>query len=235
MIGNALRVEIERYAVEMRRSNPLYKRAEDGSLSANCIATYLTNIHHLICYTPAYLMRARDRAAALGDAALAAHYQHKCGEEVGHEAWAERDLERVAPQALRPVERAAVPSMHALVGYLARLIDQDPALYLSYILFAEHLLVVLGPEWLEMLETRCGIPRSSMTVIGNHIELDKAHVEEALDQIDVLVADPRKLTDMRRALRATMAHFDQFCVEVTATEDQVDAVLHDAPKHVSAA
>jgi hypothetical protein len=235
MIGNALRVEIDRYAVEMRRSNPLYMRAADGTLTADCIATYLANIHHLICYTPTYLTRARDRAAALGDAKLTAHYQHKRGEEVGHEAWAERDLQRVAPQAIRPVERNAVPSMHALIDYLARLIDHDPALYLSYILFAEHLLVVLGPEWLEMLETRCGIPRSSMTVIGNHIELDKEHVEEALEQIDILVGDPRKLPDMRRALRATMAHFDQFCVEVTAAEDEDDAVLHDASKHVSAA
>jgi len=235
MIGNALRVEIDRYAVEMRRSNPLFTRAEDGTLTADCIATYLANIHYLICYTPAYLARARDRAAALGDAELAAHYQHKRGEEVGHEAWAERDLERVAPRALRPVERQAVPSMHELVAYLADLIDHDPVLYLSYILFAEHLLVVLGPEWLEMLETRCGIPRSSMTVIGNHIELDKEHVEAALEQIDLLVGDPSKLPQMRRALRATMTYFDRFCVEITATKEVDDAVLHEAPKHVSAA
>ena len=115
------------------------------------------------------------------------------------------------------------------------MIDDDPALYLAYILFAEQLVVILGPEWLELLEARCGIPRSSMTVIGNHAELDKEHVESALEEIDDLVGDPRKLPRMRDALRRSIGFFDRFCVEVTGEEHDADRTDREAAKHVSAA
>jgi pyrroloquinoline quinone (PQQ) biosynthesis protein C len=236
MIGNALGTEIAKYAVEMRRSNPLFTKAQDGSLTADRIAHYLANIHHLIRHTPIYLARARDRARALGDARLAAHYQHKRGEEVGHDVWAERDIERVSVQAIKPVIREVMPAIDSLIDYLAATIDEDPALYLSYILFTEQLIVILGPEWLMLLEERCGIPRSSMTVIDNHAELDKEHVEEALEEIDALVGDPRKLPQMRSALRASIAFFDQFCVEITSEEGRHDTdASRDVAAHVSAA
>jgi hypothetical protein len=235
MIGDALRSEIDRYAVEMRRSNPLFLKAEDGSFTAQCVARYLANIHHLICYTPVYLARARDRARALGDERLAAHYQHKLGEEEGHDAWAERDIQRISKQARLSVKREGLPAICELIEYLGRLIDEEPALYLSYVLFAEHLIVIVGPDWLRLLEERCGIPRSSMTVVANHVELDKDHVEEALESIDDLVGDPRKLPKMRDALLRSLSYFDRFCAEVTAEELDDTCTSRDAASHVSAA
>lgn len=236
MIGHALRAEIDRYAVEMRRSNPLFTKAEDGSLTSECIARYLANVHALITYTPTYLARARDRARAAGDDRLADHYQHKRAEEVGHDEWAENDFQRVSVQAVKRVERAAVPAITALIAYLADIIDEDPALYLAYILFTEQLIVLLGPEWLALLEDRCGIPRASMTVIANHAELDKEHVEEALEEIDDLVGDPHKLPRMREALLESISYFDRFCAEVTDMEQYDDArTPRHSPTHVSAA
>jgi len=219
----------------MRRSNPLYLRAEGGSLGAGQVAAYLANIHHLLLYTPVYLKRARERAVALQDPSLAEHYAEKFTEETGHDAWAERDIERVSTQASISTRSEVVPSMHELVTFIASIIDEDPALYLSYILFAEQLVVILGPEWLLMLEERCNIPRSSMTVIGNHVELDREHVEQALDTIDDLVGDPRKLPRMRAVLLETMASFDRFCVEITQERPfDTRSTQHLAPQ-VSAA
>lgn len=236
MIGEALRAEIDRYSIAMRRSNPLFTKAADGSLTAECIARYLANIHSLIGYTPIYLARARDRARYMGDDHLAAHFHHKLGEEAGHDAWAERDFQRVSRQASKQIERNTVPAIRGLIDYLGGMIDEDPALYLAYILFTEQLIVILGPEWLMLLEERCGIPRSSMTVIANHAELDKAHVEEALEEIDDLVGDPRKLPKMREALLESIAYFDRFCAEVTSLENHHDiAASGDPALHVSAA
>jgi hypothetical protein len=180
------------------------------------------------------LARARDRAAASGDSALAGHYAHKLSEETGHDAWAEHDIQRVSAQAMAAVDRETVPAMRDLVAFIPKIIDEDPALYLSYILFVEHLVVVLGPEWLLLLEQHCGIPRSSMTVIGNHAELDREHVEEALDSIDDLVGDPTKLLRMREVLWESMAHFDRFCAEITQ-ESRDPRASRDAAPHVSAA
>jgi hypothetical protein len=236
MIANALRAQIADYAVEMRRSNPLFFKAEDGTLTPGHIARYLANVHYLIVHTPIYLVRARDRARGLGLEALAQHYDHKKGEEVGHEEWAERDLSRVSP--LAPAKREVASTMRDLVAYIATIIDEDPTLYLAYILFAEHLMVVGGGEWLELLETRCGIPRTSMTVVGNHVELDREHVEEALDSIDDLVGDPQKLPRMRQVIADTIAHFERFCADVTqndAAQEKRRVNDRDAAPHISAA
>jgi hypothetical protein len=234
MIANALRVEIERYAARMKRSNPLFWKAEDGTFTSECMVNYLTNVRHLVWHGQLYIGRAGERALAVGDAALAKHYQHKRREEAGHEAWADRDIQRVSAASMGPVNPDVLPSVHGLVAFLATTIDEDPALYLSYMLFAEYLIVLLGPEWLQMLEERCGIPHSSMTVIGNHIELDREHVEEALDQIDALVGDPRKLPRMRAVLLDVLAYFDRFCAEVTEERHET-WVSPDVERHVSAA
>lgn len=234
MIGRALRAEIDRYAAEMRGKNPLFTKAADGTLTPAILAKYLTNIHHMLSLTPVMLARAERRARELGDDTLAKHYVHKNAEEVGHDAWAERDLARITQDAKARTPRAVVPAIRALVRWLEETIDSEPTLYLSYILFTEQLTVVLGPEWLELLERNCGIPRTSMTAIGNHVELDKHHVEEALGEIDDLVGDPTKISAMRDALHTAMRFFDRFCTEVTSTEASHDDVRHAAPS-VSAA
>src|SRR5690349_12074738 len=90
MIADALRLEIERYAVRMRRNNPLYSRAAAGTLTAEHLTRYLTAIHSLVSHTPIHLHRAERAALAEGDDALAAHYRAKRGEEAGHDKWAEQ-------------------------------------------------------------------------------------------------------------------------------------------------
>ena len=207
-------------------------RDRAGTLSAAVITHYLANVHFLIGHTPVYLARARERARALGDLPLADHFQHKIEEEVGHDVWAERDLESMTRLTVQPADLAVAPSMKSLIDYLARTIDEDPCLYLSYIAFAEYLIVILGPQWLALLEEKCGIPTTSMSVIANHAELDRAHAEEAFARIDDLVANPRKLGRMRQVLLDSFTHFDAFCVEVTSRGTQQ---AHRREANVSAA
>jgi hypothetical protein len=232
MIADALRAEIDVYAQRARRQNPLFCMAEAGSLRVGSVKRYLANVHHLILHTPVYLVRARDAARARGDERLARHYHEKLGEEAGHDVWAERDLELLRARAPAAGGDEVVPATRELVAYLASVIDAAPALYLAYILFAEHLTVLMGSEWLGLLEQRCGVPRSAMSVIGNHAELDREHVEAALDSIDELVADPRKLAAMREVIHRSTTYFDQLCVEVTSTESAHEA---SAAQHVPAA
>jgi hypothetical protein len=220
MIANALRAEIDRYAVWARQSNPLFLKARDGSFTTGHLRRYLVNIHRLVCHTPIFLVRARDRAMALGDDQLTSHYEGKRLEEQGHDAWAERDIARVP--SVHPDQTQIASSMDDLLDYLRETIDRDPTLYLAYILFAEYLTVLMGDEWLGLLEANCGIPRSGVSVVGNHVELDREHVEHALDQIDELVGDPAKLPEMRGVLIETFSYFDNFCAEVTS--DRISGV-----------
>ena len=180
-------------------------------------------------------MLARDRARQVSDEPLALHYQRRLGEEEGHEVWAERDIQRVSGATVRQINSQIVPAMDGLLGYLAETIDKDPTLYLSYILFAEYSTVLLGAPWLALLEENCGIPRSSMSVIGNHVELDREHVQHALDCIDELVGEPRKLPLMREVLTETLRFFDRFCAEITDESMQSFRMSHSADQQTTAA
>lgn len=223
MIGDALRVEIERFAAGRCRKNALFLKAERGELDRACVRAYLADIHYLVSQTPSCLRFARDKALERDDPKLAAHFAVKLEEEVGHEAWADRDLSSLSGLSGAPARVAETSgAMQHLVTFIRRTIDREPALYLSYILFAEYFTVVIGPEWLRLLEENCGIPRSSMTVIGNHIELDRQHVEDALGQIDDLVDDPGQLAPMREVLLASMTHFETFCTELAERDFEED-------------
>ncbi len=218
MIGDALRAEIAAYAVEAKNRNPLLMRASQGVITPGHVARYLTNVHQLVLHTPLHLRRAEAVARARGDEALARHFREKHGEEVGHDAWAERDLADLTPRLVAAPSRDLVPAMAQLIAYLEASIDADPAQYLAYILFNEHTMVLLGPVWLELLERHCGIARTSMTIVANHVELDGEHVEEALTQIDDLIPDPRALPRLRATMHGAMRLFEQFCDQVTAVE-----------------
>lgn len=234
MIGEALGDEIIRYASKSRLKNPLFVRAENGTMTPELIASYLANVHQLIIHTPIHLLKARAVAQSRGDAELARHFEHKLAEEAGHDAWAATDRDGLAKKTGARASDAVTPTMGLLLGHIEGLIDADPALYLAYILFAEQLTVLMGGEWLALLESRCGIPKGLMSVVGNHSELDKDHVAEALDQIDALVGDPSKLPAMREALATSMAKFDAFCFEVTRTPVEQD-VERGSEKQVAAA
>jgi len=219
MIADALRAEIETFAKTKCRGNLLFRMAEEGNVDTVCIRAYLTNLHHLLRHTPICLVRARKRALALGKTDLAEHFRHKLIEEAGHFRWAEDDLASL-PGALQP-SAGVLRSMERHIAFIIESIDEDPTLFLAYILFGEYFTVVLGPEWLRLLEERCGIPRTSMTVIDKHIEIDQGHVEEALDTIDDLVADPRMLPRMREVLRDSMDNFFAFCTELAESHGRV--------------
>ncbi|MDF2694028.1 MAG: long-chain acyl-CoA synthetase [Labilithrix sp.] len=219
MIADALRADIETFAKTKCRENLLFRMAEEGNIDAPCIRAYLTNLHYLLRHTPICLVRARKLAISRGDHALAEHFKHKLVEEAGHFRWAEDDLASL-PAALDATP-GVLRSMERHVQYIIDRIDENPSLFLAYILFGEYFTVVIGPEWLRLLDERCGIPRTSMTVIDKHIEIDQGHVEEALDNIDDLVAEPKLLPRMRAVLRDSMDNFYAFCTELAESHGRV--------------
>lgn len=232
MIAAALRVEIERHAERMRRDNAMLRRAAAGTLVADHVARYLASVHLLVLHTPVHLEMARRSCVEAGRDRLAAHFAKKRGEEEGHDLWAESDLQRVGPLLRMRARAEAAPAMRALIDYVGAVIRDDPAHYLAYILVAEYVTVLLGPEWIHQLEARCGIPRTAMTVIDHHAELDKAHTQEAFDDLDALVEDPRALPAMRAVVAESLRLFSAFCDEVVAL---TDAELRSAHVHAPAA
>jgi hypothetical protein len=215
MIANALRLDVERYAALVRSHNPLFTCAAAGTLTPAHVASYLENLRYVLVRTQRNIAVARDRARELGLDALAAHYQRRLGEEAGHDAWAEDDLRTLEGKHGPAQSLRVLDSTVELVEYVGRRVAEDPVLCLAYMLLMEHLTVIVGPDWLRALEERCGVEQRSMTVIGKHIELDRDHVDHALQEIDELVTDPGMLAPMREMLQESIARFEAFCREVT--------------------
>lgn len=216
MIGDALRVELERYVATLELQNALCLAAGRGAFTPEVASRYLVNVRHLIQHTPLHLERATARALARGDRELADHLSHKLAEERGHEAWAERDLERLAREFGIQHPPGIVPALAELLGYLEEIIERDPALYLAYMLFIEYVTAAGAGKWLSVVQARCGIPEDSMTVIAKHVELDGAHSSEGFEAIDALVTRPAMLGPMRAVLLASRQFFDRFCREIVS-------------------
>jgi hypothetical protein len=228
MISAELRREIEAYALRMRRAGDLFRHAERGLLTPDSIAYYVANLRVLVEHTPHNLALARDCARERGHHELADHYAHKMGEEEGHDRWAENDLSNLRQTFAVSTSTALSPAIEGLIAYLRDAIRTEPTSYLTYILFAEYVTVLVGPELLAVLERRCGIPRTSMTVVGHHVELDKGHVEEGLKQIDALTGGGDCAPAMRETLGQSMAYFDRFCGEIC------EMARRGAPFHATA-
>jgi len=231
MIGDAIRADIEAYAVR-RSDNPLFKMTEEGAVTKAMVIQYLANLRFMHASTPTHCRRASDRAMDLGIPKLAAYFEEKIAEEMGHEAWADRDMAKLRPEAKVEPNSAVTESIRSLVALIERTIDANPAFYLAYIAFSEYITVILGPAWLDLLSERCGIPHTSMTAIGNHVELDREHAEEVFGCIDDFVTDPKQIGVMRELLRNVVRHFDGFCAEIAASSE---SSRRQRVAHVSAA
>ncbi|HEY8428819.1 MAG TPA: hypothetical protein VIL20_10610 [Sandaracinaceae bacterium] len=216
MIAEVLKSDIERYAEAMPRHNALYVGALEGRITPEMASYYVFNVRHLVRQTQVHLQRARERALELGDAALAAHWGDKQIEERGHDRWADDDLERLRGCFGIEPNGEYSPALLEMIRRNEEIIERDPALYLAYALFAEYLVVLLGPSWLALLEERCGIPASMFSIVGKHADLDREHTSEGLEAIDALVTDPAKLGPMREVLRERFALFDRFAEDMLA-------------------
>jgi hypothetical protein len=208
MIAEILRRDIDTYADDLRKS-PLLIAARNGSVTPKMVGSYLASVQVLLEHTPVHLRYARERADQLGLSRLVAFFDEKMQEEQDHDRWAAGDQERLAESFGTLARQKPLPSIRRVLENTERAIERSPYEYLAYILFAEYLTVVLGPEWVQAL-VDCGVPREALSAITQHAELDKDHVVDDCHVIDSLIEDVSLLDSLRGTLRTTMARFSDF-------------------------
>jgi hypothetical protein len=209
-ISDILRRDIDEFADRFRARSELLRRARNGALSPDLVGRYLRSLQYLIRNTIVHLSLAEARAKALGQDDLAAHFAAKRSEEQGHDRWAEADIARLCERFVVAVPDEPSPGIVAIVEANTRIVHDEPRVYLAYMLFAEYITVVLGPEWLSALADKCGIPVDYMTVVDKHVELDKDHATEGCMAIDDFF-DASPSDAARVALRGMMERFTAFC------------------------
>jgi pyrroloquinoline quinone (PQQ) biosynthesis protein C len=215
MIANELKTRIESYA-------GLLQLARQGKVTPDIVTAYLSGVLFMIRQTPVHLQLAKRRASALGREDMAAFFEHKQTEERDHDRWAVDDIGSL--QRLFGTASAQPPdaNMVALAGFVESAITRQPASYLAYILLTEYLTVLVGPAWLSALEERCGIPRTALSVVSKHVELDQDHVAEGLRELDALLTDADRPALNEMLDRAT-DHYDAFYDAIYALRDRPSA------------
>jgi pyrroloquinoline quinone (PQQ) biosynthesis protein C len=213
VISEQLQKDIDAYVVAFRRS-PLLERARAGEVTPAIVGRYLASIHYLLTQTPVHLSLAERIAIERGDGRLSAFFAHKRSEEESHHEWAESDKAELSQLFAEAAGHQPARAMYALVENTRDAIEREPALYLAHILFAEYFTVVVGPEWIDALGEKCGIPVSALSSIAQHVELDKHHVVEGVREIDELLVDDALHGPVRDMLHETMRRYSAFCDEL---------------------
>jgi pyrroloquinoline quinone (PQQ) biosynthesis protein C len=216
-LSEMLKQDIEAYVSRFQSTSQLFVKARAGTLTPEAMATYIHGLRHLLRHTDVNLHLARTRAEELGRKELAAFFEHKAHEEKGHDQWADNDMIGLNEKFGVGAPAAPARSISALLEYLREMIDEEPSQYVAYLLFVEYVTVLLGPEWLRLLEERCGIPTSVLTVVDKHVALDVGHVAEGLREIDLLLGNDCDVEQLRGALRTSMQFLDSFCGEISET------------------
>ncbi len=215
MFHQIVKKEIESATQHLMSTNILTVKAQRGDLQKAQVVKYLKNCLYIVSHTPIHLKKAIHSAQKLGLSEVVRFMDDKFREEVGHDEWAKTDISSLGESPEIVEQDDLTNSIHDLIRFIESLIESNPHLYVAYITFVEYFTVLAAPAFLESIE-KCGVPRTSMTVIANHGELDKNHVHDDLSTITLIIDTPEKQAEFIKVLKITAqmidAHFTE-CAE----------------------
>jgi len=161
--------------------NPFLVKVDSATVKIGEVIRYLFATKYLLSHTPIHLRLAIDRAE---DQELSAYLIKHLGEEVGHDQWAQSDINMLLKIANFVLKKQVSRKMLEHVSWIENeLIRRDPWLYPPYILSAEYIAVAGGPWFIDRLNA-VGIPVKALSVVRNHAELDQLHIQQDCRIID---------------------------------------------------
>ena len=182
---------------------------------------FTASVHYLVQHTPIHLQSAAATSKIMSMKDHHKFFAEKIKEEEGHDKWAEEDLKIQKDLGANESSISILPSMQALIDFNARNIKKDPDLYLPYILLAEYFTVVATPSMLEALEKNNNIPKEALSVLGNHAELDKHHIDEWEEEVSEFINIEKHEEKYLAVIKEANKIYDRFCNEcVEATRGQ---------------
>ncbi len=207
--------QIESFAEHTRTNNLFFTQVTEGKLTPDQLARFLYTAYYLVLHTPIHLHLAKDQAEQRGNVALTNFFDSKIKEEFAHQVWAVQDLTALMKEYGIKELPEPVPAVKELASFITDTSRKDPALYLPYILLAEYFTVLVGPYWTNKLTEKCHIPANLVSIIGNHVELDKDHVKHDLAELRELLQSDTQV-NYGEVLSASMVLYDRIYHELGA-------------------
>ncbi|RYZ90116.1 MAG: hypothetical protein EOP04_04905 [Proteobacteria bacterium] len=194
-VYRTLTTQIENFFNTLKTSNTFYKTVFDGQIDRQSVAQLMLDLTYLTSHTPIHLKSAILQSELRGDTVLANFFREKIVEEVGHDQWGKKDLKKITSNKQSYDKGKVSPRMIEMVDENLKMIDEDPYQHFIYILFAEYFTVVGTPSFVKAVQASCGIPPEYMSIIINHAELDKNHVQHWSEELDALGPNRLKLDE----------------------------------------
>lgn len=209
MSNEKVKIEIEIAAQNFLQSNPFINKARSGSLTRAQVTRYLKNILYSIEFTPIHLKAASLRAGELGLTEIAKFMNDKYIEEYGHDKWVRADLRKLGVPSELHNKKELTHGIIDLIKFVETLVYGNPLYYIAYITFAEYFTVLVAPELLDCIINKCGIPKSALTVVSNHGELDKKHVNDDFNTLKIFVDSPEKTKEFIQVIHKSAEIINQ--------------------------
>lgn len=205
--------EIESLTNSFLKENPFVRNVRTGDLTKDQISRYLQNLLYSISHTPPHLALARDSAANKGFKKLSEFMEEKRLEEIGHDEWAKSDIRAIKGGGAGSLPGSLTKNVQDLVHLAESLSKNNPDTYLAYLTYLEYFTVLTAPEFMDCLESKYGIPRTSMSVVAQHGELDKEHAQDNWNAIDQFIDSDDKFRSFLKTTRQVAQLIDGIFVE----------------------
>jgi hypothetical protein len=203
-----LSLQMDLFVEDLLSSSMLFSGPSKGIITKDIIKNYLHNVKYLIHHTPKHLSMAVKQADQFERSLFKSFFLEKIAEEDGHENWADVDLNQKHGTDCDP--NKVDINIKNLMTYVENSILNDERCYIGYIFLSEYVTVNLGGPWLSDLERYCGIKPDQLSVVKNHVELDKHHINDDLEILNKMFNDPNLQNETLKFVENCMDYFKKF-------------------------
>ena len=145
-----------------------------GTLKIEQYRAILREMFHQVREHPQMLMQAASKLRGRDREMVKAFFNH-ASSEVGHDQLALNDYVTLGGDASAVPYQYPLPATSALLAFgYYQIHEANPIGYLGYLFFLEFAPTATGTGLMQQLET-IGVPRTAMTFIGDHAEIDVHH------------------------------------------------------------
>jgi hypothetical protein len=183
-------------------ASPAMQRIITGKLTANHYKSYLRQTYHYTKDNPQIQALATVHFHGSDRKFVRMFYKHAIS-EIGHDELALNDLKTMGEnidQARIENPLPATVALNAFVFY--QIYNRNPIGYLGYLYFLEFLPTSSGAGYMNLLE-KAGVPRSAMTFLLEHTNVDVYHNKLMDKYLEGLVLTDSDLQSIIYTMRGT--------------------------------
>lgn len=198
---DTLRAEFEQ-VLRAFESSPAMQRIFTGKLTANHYKSYLRQTYHYTKDNPQIQSLATVYFHGSGRKFVRMFYKHAIS-EIGHDELALNDLKTMGENIDQIRIENPLPATVALNAFVFyQIYNRNPIGYLGYLYFLEYLPTSSGAGYMNLLEN-AGVPRSAMTFLLEHTNVDVYHNKLMEKYVDGLIVSDSDLQSVIYTMRGT--------------------------------